>query len=58
VEGDQATTTEARNDQTDPDNLPPAFEISMGISDEEEEIVVEPEQEAVLEVEQKSNLFE
>jgi hypothetical protein len=30
----------------------------MGISDGEEEVVVEPEQEAVSEVEQKSNLFE
>ena len=38
--------------------MPPAFEISMGISDEEEEVVVEPDQEAVAEVEQKSNLFE
>ena len=37
VEGDQSATTEAKNDQTDPENLPPAFEISIGISDEENE---------------------
>lgn len=58
VEGDQSATTEAKNDQTDPENLPPAFEISIGISDEENEEVEEPIKERLEVIEQNTDQFE